>query len=307
MTRGSSAVQLSGVFPAAITPHRPGTWEADFGAALELMDFLANGGADGICLLGSTGEFLHFDFEQRRRLVHLCRKRSRVPIVVNVTHSTLAGALQLADDALSCGADALMLAPPYYFRYSAEEVEEFYRVFARNAGCQVPLLLYHIPQFTNGIPLATVERLARDGLYQGIKDSSCDPVNFQGLLDLKKECPLVVFSGSERGSAGALRAGADGLILANACALPEVVCGMAKAIRMGNHAEAETQYARLLEFDAWITHFPAPVGVKRAMELRGQKSGSPAVPLAPATQVLMDEFSVWFRHWFPAVVADARL
>ena len=119
--------------------------------------------------------------------------------------------------------------------------------------------------------------------------------------------PLVVFSGSERGSAGALRAGADGLILANACALPEVVCGMAKAIRMGNHAEAETQYARLLEFDAWITHFPAPVGVKRAMELRGQKSGSPAVPLAPATQVLMDEFSVWFRHWFPAVVADGRL
>ena len=261
MARATADVRLGGVFPAAITPHRPGTWEADFGAALELMDFLANGGADGICLLGSTGEFLHFDFEQRRRLVHLCRKRSRVPLVVNVTHSTLAGALHLADDALASGADALLLAPPYYFRYAAEEVEEFYREFARETGRQKPLLLYHIPQFTNGIALATVQRLVREGLYQGIKDSSCDWANFQALLELKKECPLIVFSGSEVDSARALRAGADGLILANACALPEVVCGMVRAIRAGNDGQADAQYARLLEFDDWITRFPAPMGV----------------------------------------------
>ena len=307
LRRNTPEVRLSGVFPAAITPHRPGTWEADFGAALELMDFLANGGADGICLLGSTGEFLHFDFEQRRRLVHLCRKRCRVPLIVNVTHSTLAGALQLADDALASGADALMVAPPYYFRYAAEEVEEFYRVFARETGRQTPLFLYHIPQFTSGIALATVRRLVREGLYQGIKDSSCDWANFLGLLELKKECSLAVFSGSEVDSARALRAGADGLILANACALPEIVCGMAQAIRSGDEAAADRHYATLLEFNAWIARFPAPVGVKRAMELRGQISGSPAVPLAPATQLLMDEFSSWFGPWISTATGAGKI
>jgi 4-hydroxy-tetrahydrodipicolinate synthase len=303
VARARSEIQLAGVFPAAITPHRPGTWEPDFTAALELMDFLAAGGAQGICLLGSTGEFLNFNFEQRQRLVHLCGKRSRVPIVVNVTHSTLAGALQLADGAIAAGADALMLAPPYYFRYSAGEIEEFYRVFARETGSAVPLLLYHIPQFTNGIAMESVERLVRAGLYQGIKDSSCDWVNFEALLALKRETPFVVFSGSERDSLRALRAGADGLILANACALPEMVSGMARAVAAGDDASADRWFNLLLEFDSWISRFPAPVGVKRAMELRGQKSGSPAVPLGPERQALMIEFAAWLPGWLRSAVA----
>lgn len=297
MARAKAELRLRGVFPAAITPHRPGTWEPDFTAALELMDFLANRGADGVCLLGSTGEFLHFGFEHRRRLVHLCKMRSSVPILVNVTHSTLAGALQLADDAIAAGADALMIAPPYYFRYGDEEVEEFYRVFARETGRHVPLMIYHIPQFTTGIAIETVRRLTREGLYQGIKDSSCDWRNFEALLQLKRERQFAVFSGSERDCARALRSGADGLILANACALPEIVCGMAKAIAAGDDDAAETYYAKLLEFDSWITCFPAPIGVKRAMELRGQKSGSPAIPLGPAKRKSMEEFVAWFSVW----------
>ena len=302
MARAQTEIRLAGVFPAAITPHRPGTWEPDFTAALELMDFLAAGGANGICLLGSTGEFLHFDFEHRRRLVHLCKKRSRVPILVNVTHSTLAGALHLGDDAISAGADGLILAPPYYFRYGPEEVEEFYRAFAREAGGQIPLLLYHIPQFTNGISIDAVRRLAREGLYQGIKDSSCDGPNFAALLALKQECAFTVFSGSERDSMHALQAGADGLILANACALPELVCGMAKSLAAGDEPGARACYEKLMEFDRWITRFPAPIGVKRAMELRGQKSGSPALPLGPVNQALMNDFAVWFRDWMKSAL-----
>jgi 4-hydroxy-tetrahydrodipicolinate synthase len=304
MARPKPEARLAGVFPAAITPHRPGTWEPDFTAALELMDFLAQRGSSGVCLLGSTGEFLHFDFEHRRRLVHLCKKRSSVPILVNVTHSTLAGALHLADDAIAAGADGLMIAPPYYFRYGDEEVEQFYRVFAREAGKHVPLVLYHIPQFTTGIAIETVQKFAREGLYQGIKDSSSDWGNFEALLELRKERPFAVFSGSELDSARALRAGADGLILANACALPEIVSCMAKAIAAGDERRATAFHEKLTEFNSWITRFPAPIGVKRAMELRGQKSGSPAIPLGPGKQKLLDEFAAWFSGWIREAISN---
>src|SRR5262249_44798752 len=74
VARAKQAARLAGVFPAAITPHRPGTWEPDFTAALDLMDFLAQRGADGICLLGSTGEFLHFDFARPPRLASPLKK-----------------------------------------------------------------------------------------------------------------------------------------------------------------------------------------------------------------------------------------
>ena len=87
---------------------------------------------------------------KRHRLLSLATKRSRVPVIAGVSHSTLTGALQLADDAIHAGADALMLMPPYFFRYGQGEVEQFYRDFARETRDVVPILLYNIPVFTNG-------------------------------------------------------------------------------------------------------------------------------------------------------------
>ena len=104
MARAARQIRLSGIFPAAITPHHPKTREADYSGALELIDFLAAAGVDGICLFGSTGEFINYSFAERHRLLSLAVKRSRVPLIAGVSHSTLSGALQLADDAISAGA-----------------------------------------------------------------------------------------------------------------------------------------------------------------------------------------------------------
>src|SRR5689334_4546790 len=118
MARAPRQLQLRGVFADAVTPHRAGAQDPDFSASLDLLDFLADGGVTGILIGGPTGEFLDFSFFERQRLVYLGVKRSRVPIVAGVSHSTLAGSLQLADEAISAGADGLLLMPPYFFRYS---------------------------------------------------------------------------------------------------------------------------------------------------------------------------------------------
>src|SRR5262249_10291661 len=117
MARAARQIRLSGVFPSAITPHHPKTREADYASALELVDFLATAAADGVCLFGATGEFLNYAFDERQRLLSLAVKRSRVPVIADVSHSTLSDALQLADSAVSAGADALKIMPPYFFRY----------------------------------------------------------------------------------------------------------------------------------------------------------------------------------------------
>src|SRR5260370_38991980 len=123
------------VQPAAVTPQRKGG-EADVAAMLELVDFLAAAGVNGIALLGSTGEFLHLTFDDRVRLVQLAVKRSRVPVLVGVGHSTLDGAIELGREAVSAGAAGLLLMPPYFFRYSQEDIHEFYLQFAATVGPQ---------------------------------------------------------------------------------------------------------------------------------------------------------------------------
>jgi dihydrodipicolinate synthase/N-acetylneuraminate lyase len=298
MAKIAREIRLSGVFPAAITPHHPKTHEADYAGALELVDFLTNAGVDGICIFGSTGEFINYSFAERHRLLSLAVKRSRVPVIAGVSHSTISGALQLADDAIQAGADALMLMPPYFFRYGQSEVEEFYRIFARETSDAIPILLYNIPSFTTGIEIETVRRLFETGRFAGIKDSSGDWPYFERLLALKRELPFALFGGPELLVGRALDAGADGVISGCASAVPELVVQLARAIATGDRETADRLDSHLIDFATRVGQFPWPVAIRRAVELRGQKSGPPNVPLSAANYQILEEFSVWFQGWY---------
>src|SRR5437868_8327922 len=140
---------ITGVYVAAITPHRKGSDEADLAGMLELVDFLAAAGVNGIAMLGSTGEFLHLTSDGRIRLVQLAVKRSRVPVLVGIGHPTLDGAVVLGREAVSAGAAGLLLMPPYFYRYSQEDIREFYLQFAAILGQTARIFLYNIPFFTN--------------------------------------------------------------------------------------------------------------------------------------------------------------
>ena len=297
MGRAARQLKLSGVFAAAVTPARSGALEADHSGLLDLMDFLAAGGVDGICLMGSTGEFVNFSFDERQRAVHLASKRSRVPVVAGVAHTSLGGAVRLAGEAVASGADGLLLMPPYFFPYAQEEVEAFYRAFMAEIGSAVPVLLYNIPQFTSPIRIDTARRLLETGLFSGIKDSSGDWAYFEELLAFRRTQDFGLFVGNDRIALRALRGGADGVLSGCASAIPEVLSALYRAHASGDAEAADAVNARLMEFVDRIERFPVPVGIKWAVQLRGQKSGGPAVPLGPETALALEEFSVWFRSW----------
>ncbi len=276
---------------------------------LELVDHLAQAGCDGICLLGSTGEFLHIKPAERIRLIHLAVKRSRVPILAGVSHSTLDGAIELADEAVISGARGLLLMPPYFFRYAPPEITEFYLRFADSVDNSVPLLLYHIPQFSNGVPIECARELLSSGLYAGIKDSSGDPDYFDALVALKAEHDFILMCGNDRLLARAVRAGANGVVSGVACAVPELIVQLYSALKRDDPAEIARWQPRLDEFIDWIERFPAPIGVKTATALRGRTCGPPSVPLSRERAAQLEEFQTWFRAWLPSVartVAKAR-
>ncbi|HXJ41352.1 MAG TPA: dihydrodipicolinate synthase family protein, partial [Bryobacteraceae bacterium] len=195
MKKGREGLKLEGVLAAVATPNRPGTLEPDYTGVLELVDFVAAGGVNNICLMGSTGEFVNYAISDRQRVLYLAAKRSRVPLVVGVGHPTLRGALELAEDAVNSGAAGLLLMPPTFFPYQQPEVEEYCRTFAREAGDTVPILLYSIPQFTSPIAIDTARRLLDTGLFAGMKDSSGDWDYFSELLAFRRERPFALFAG----------------------------------------------------------------------------------------------------------------
>ncbi|MBV9084745.1 MAG: dihydrodipicolinate synthase family protein, partial [Acidobacteriaceae bacterium] len=88
MSKNNSSTPASGVYAALLTPRRPDSIEADTAAFLEYLDKVSSAHVDGLVFFGSTGEFVHFDLEQRMHVVTMGLRRSRVPVLVNVSHST---------------------------------------------------------------------------------------------------------------------------------------------------------------------------------------------------------------------------
>jgi 4-hydroxy-tetrahydrodipicolinate synthase len=297
-------MKLGAVNVAAVTPHREIGYQADLGSTLELVDHLCAAGVQGILLLGSTGEFTHLNLDDRAHLVRLAVKRSRVPVIAGVTHSTLDGTFRLAQDAAESGAAAALVMPPYFFTYGQAEVREFYLRLADRIAGSIPILLYNIPSFTSGISVETACDLLSTGYFAGVKDSSGSFDDFVKLNAFRKPGAFTILVGADSIFTRARSAGADGVVSGVACAIPELLLGLDRSIQLGASVSTQRLESRLQEFLAWLDRFPAPVGVREATAVRGLKIGPPAVPLSAEKAKELDRFRCWFENWLPAVIGE---
>ena len=277
------------------------------GATLELVDFLGERGCNGIALLGSTGEFVHFALDDRRHMVRFAAKRSRVPLLVNVSHSTLDGAVDLARDAAEDGIAGVMIMPPYYFRYEQPEIRAFLLQFAKEVDGGVPIYLYNIPFFTNPLEVETAVELLNTGLFAGIKDSSGDPAYLAALPRRAGDLPVRRFVGSEAIYTEARIGGASGIISGVASALPELLVAIDRAICTGDHERARALDRYIHELLAQMRSFPLPVAIIEALRVRKQKMGAFAGPMSEETNRRLSEFREWFVSWLPEVLRDCAV
>ncbi len=297
MSKKATSALASGVYAALATPRRPESTEADTAAYFEYLDKVSGAGVDGLVFFGSTGEFVHFDIDERMRVVGLAAKRSRVPLLVNVSHSTFSGARDLADHAIDSGAQGLLLMPPYFYRYGDADLLQFYRKFVEVVNRRSAIYLYNLPFFTTPISQALTRTLLTSGELAGIKDSSGDWDNFELLRGIRDEVPFQLLAGHERIYARALQSGADGVVSGVAAAIPEL------PVAMKNAPQSEELAARLEEFLPWIDQFPATIAIKEAAEVRGWLRSTVACPLAPETQERLLNFRQWLENWLPETLS----
>jgi len=283
---------LQGVYAAAVTPRRLGMQDINLGVMWDLIDFLCERKVQGLALLGSTGEFIHYSNSERMRMMGLAPKRSRVPVVINVSHSNLDGSVELAQAAAASGAVGVLLMPPVFFRYTDDDVRMFYRRFAREAELEIPILLYNIPRFGNSVSSEVALELLRDGVVHGIKDASGDRAYSDRLAALRTEQPFTLMGGADELLGQQL---GDGVISGVACAVPELVLAGSRGM--------VTAADRLREFMERLKPMPFPVGIREATALRGLKIGPHA---APVDERVTAEFREWFKGWLPTVLAECE-
>ena len=145
-----------------------------------LIEHTISGGVHGIFILGTTGEFASLSYKLRRELTKRTSQlvRGRVPLLVGITDSAFTESLNLAKVAADCGADAVVLAPPYYFSSGQPELLEYLKQIMEQMP--LPLFIYNAPVHTKVIFAPETVKAAADipGVI-GMKDSSSNLAYFK--------------------------------------------------------------------------------------------------------------------------------
>ncbi|HET8873712.1 MAG TPA: dihydrodipicolinate synthase family protein [Gaiellaceae bacterium] len=199
---------LRGTLAAAITPLRDGGAALDEEAFAPYVDFLVNGGLDGMLALGTTGEGILLSTEERKSAAEafVGVADGRFQVAVHCGAQTTADTVELARHARDVGADAVAVIGPPYFGYDEEAL---YRHFAAaaEAAAPTPFYLYEFKARAGySIPLSVIERLG--DRVAGLKVSNrpfeeVEPYMIEG-LDVFIGAEALVEEGLERGAAGSV-------------------------------------------------------------------------------------------------------
>jgi 4-hydroxy-tetrahydrodipicolinate synthase len=147
-----------GVYTVVPTPFTA-DGSLDLPSLERLVSFLASTGIEGVLVLGVMGEAPKLVPDERRAVVEASiRAAGGMPVVVGVTHPSVAGTRTLAQSAQAAGAAAVLIAPPRLDRAAGDDVLVSY--FADSAaGLELEVVLQDHPA-SSGVPLP-VELVAR--------------------------------------------------------------------------------------------------------------------------------------------------
>jgi dihydrodipicolinate synthase/N-acetylneuraminate lyase len=248
------------------------------------VDWLIDRGVDGIYPNGSTGEFVRFTAEERRRIVQIVVEQAdgRVPVLAGAAEANVKATIEACNAYGDMGVRAVAIVAPFYYRLTSEGVYAYFREIAEHVS--VDVTLYNIPLFASPIDVETVVRLASEfPRVVGIKDSSGDLPNMMRMISAIRPMrdDFSFLTGWDAALAPMLIAGADGGTNATSGVVPELTRAVHRNVITGNHQEAmRLQYQLLPLFDAMISLGEFPEGFRAGARSRGWNLGPGRVPLS---------------------------
>ncbi len=266
---------LTGIVPPMITPLRNRD-ELDVPGLERLIEHILAGGVSGLFILGTTGEGPSLSYRVRRELIdRVCRQvRGRVPVLVGITDTAFIESVNLARYAMDRGADAVVLAPPYYLPEGQPELQEYLDHLVPELP--LPVFLYNMPALTKvSFGLELVRRALDEPRIIGLKDSSGDMAYFRravGLLEPRPDWTLLI--GPEELLLDAVNAGGHGGVNGGANLFPNLYVSLFESARSGDCIRAQLCHTSVLRVSAAlyrIGHHPSAIikGIKCALTCLG--------------------------------------
>jgi dihydrodipicolinate synthase/N-acetylneuraminate lyase len=275
MKTSSLPKPLCGIVPPMVTPLRDRD-TLDVPSLERLIEHILAGGVSGLFILGTTGEGPSLSYRLRKEFIEqTCRQvKNRVPVLVGITDTAFIESVNVARWSAEAGADAVVLAPPYYLPEGQPELQEYLDHLVPELP--LPLFLYNMPALTKvSFELETIRRAMDNPRIIGLKDSSGNMTYFHRAVGLLKHRPdWSLLMGPEELLADAVFAGGHGGVNGGANLFPRLYADLFLAARAGNAArvrELHGQVMRISDNLYRIGRHPSAIikGIKCALSLLG--------------------------------------
>lgn len=257
------ATELAGIVPILPTPLTQGG-EFDERAMHHLVRFCADNGFQGAVVLGSTGEFPYFSFDEKRRIMAAAVEAAsqRIPVIGTASAVGTAEAVELARAAKAAGCQAVMAAVPLYFQLGLGAVRNQLAEIASEGG--LPTFYYHYPEVTGlALPPRAFESIAAVEGVVGAKLTVTNQRFLRRVIESTSASGFRVFTGTTFLLARCLEAGGAGVFCPLPLLAPHEVKALVSAFHAGDRREARRIEARILGAVPIVSGLAAPVALQK--------------------------------------------
>ena len=213
----------------------------------KLIEHLICGGVHGIFLLGTNGEAPSLTYELRKELItKACEYiAGRVIVLVGITDTSFVGSLDMAHHSKSAGADAVVIAPPYYFPISQNEMVDYLECLVPKLP--LPFMMYNMPSCTKlHLSIDTLKRAKELGAL-GVKDSSGNIDYLYALIAAFKSSPeFAIIVGTESYLPETIRHGGHGAVAGGANFFPALFVDLYNASVENNVVKIEALHKKVM-------------------------------------------------------------
>lgn len=255
------------------------------------VDYIIDGGLEGILVFGSNGEFYQIEEDEMERGLKLAvdQAAGRVPIYFGIGAINTRKCIRLAKMAAANGAAAISILQPMFLKPNASELYNHFRMIAESVP-EVPVLLYNNPgRVGYGLTADMITKLAHEvENIVGMKDTSGDITLTEECVRRNRDVNFKVFGGKDTLLYASLCVGAVGGVCTAGNFMPELIGDVYKKYAAGDiQGSLEAQF-KLNPVRLSMDAASFPVAAKDMAILRGLDVGAPYLPnvLTPEGPVL---------------------
>lgn len=276
--------------PAMVTPMKDG--KVDEKALADFIEWQIKQGSSGLVPVGTTGESPTLSHAEHKQVVNITVEvaAGRVPVMAGAGSNSTSSAVEFVLHAASAGADAVLVATPYYNKPNQAGLYAHYK--ALNDCANIPIYIYNIPgRSIIDCNVDTMKRLFELPNIVGTKDATSDMSRVtQQRLEVGHD--YIQLTGDDLSCIGHFASGGVGCISVTANVAPRLCADIYDALQANDFAKARSIQEKLIRLHAAMFLEPSPGPAKYALSLLGRCEEDVRLPILPpsdeAKQVIKD-------------------